>query len=274
MGAESEEAELMEKNFFDTYWPGATLPSTAATSLAGDQDMDDRVPKQARTAEAKGQPGGKGHTSAGKRRERDDGSGGGQSWGRGGWGQRKWDVWADESLEKTSTKELKEEIQRLKDSVFSLQRMVLRQEDFSSCIKQELAWVMFMKLDMRASVVPCLFQMQQAWRELKEKHPERLKAPMRVDLVKALFREFGKRLEHLPQHDSQLGSLEKLGWLQTDPLRWSRTRGSSRSQTESRLSSARLLPLLGLCNSWRRYRALSRAFIPRERWRKRWVERS
>ena len=117
-------------------------------------------------------------------------------------------------------KALKEEIQQLKESVFALQKAVLRHEDFGNCLQAELTWVMFLRLDMKASVLPSLFQMQQKWRELKESSPEKLTAPMRVDLVKALFKEFGSRLSMLPQQEAQMETLIKLGWLSKEPLMW------------------------------------------------------
>ena len=156
----------------------------------------------------------------GKRRDRD------QGYGSRGWDTRSWSGWGTENTEEQggskdkTIKALREEIDRLKDHVFALQRMALRQEDFSSCIKADLAWVMFMKLDMKASVVPCLYAMQQNWREIKANHPEKLSAPMRVDLVKALFKEFGNRLTLILQSDEQMASLVKLGWMNKEPLSW------------------------------------------------------
>ena len=119
---------------------------------------------------------------------------------------------------------VKEEVAYLKECILALQKMVLRQEDFSGTIKSELGWVMFLRLDMRASAVPSLYAMQKKWRELKERNPEQLQAPMRVDLVKALFKEFGSRLEGLPQQKEQVASLVKLGWYKEETMEWTYVR--------------------------------------------------
>ena len=119
-------------------------------------------------------------------------------------------------------------MKHLKESVFALQKMAPRHEDFGNCLKAELSWVMFMKVDMKTSVVPCLYNMQQKWRELKEKNPEQLKAPMRVDLVRALFKEFSSRLSLLARQDEQMQDV--MGWLQKDPLRWMYMQWDSESE--------------------------------------------
>ena len=108
----------------------------------------------------------------------------------------------------------------LKDSVFALQKMVLRHEDFGNCLKSELAWAMFLRLDMKATILPCLYQSTERWRTLKENNPEQLKAPMRVDLVKAVFRELGCRLGMILQNEAQLQTVTKLGWFTKEPMCW------------------------------------------------------
>ena len=224
MAEDSERTEKQECNFFDQYWPGSAMstgiPSTAPSlDLEAEIAAEDRAAKQAKTDEQKGGRGGKGWTSnySGKRRDRE------QQQSR-GWGS-KWNNWDEEAPEAMGKKDkdvkaLQDEVAKLKDSIFALQRMALRQEDFSNCIKSEIAWVMFIKLDMKASIVPCLYTMQQCWREMKASHPEKLKAPMRVDLVKAMFKEFGSRLALLPQNEEQLETLVKMGWLNKEPLTW------------------------------------------------------
>ena len=225
-----EQMEALEVDFFDKYWPGAALSMGGDSTVAPSEDLSPeaaaatRAAKQAKTNEQKGAGarGGKGWgpQPMGKRRDRD------QGYGSRGWDTRSWSGWGTENTEEQggskdkTIKALRKEIDRLKDHVFALQRMALRQEDFSSCIKADLAWVMFMKLDMKASVVPCLYAMQQNWREIKANHPEKLSAPMRVDLVKALFKEFGNRLTLILQSDEQMASLVKLGWMNKEPLSW------------------------------------------------------
>ena len=165
IGQEAE-IERLENNFFDRYWPGTGDGNSTAASLADleDPNVEDagkhRASKTARLQESKGERG-KGNAaygSYGKRREREY-STGSQAWRR---QQTAWDEWTEEASSSKSVKALQEEIKIMQDKVFALQKMALRHEDFSTCLKSELSWVMFMKVDMRASVVPCLYQMQRS----------------------------------------------------------------------------------------------------------------
>ncbi|CAE7208391.1 unnamed protein product [Symbiodinium sp. CCMP2456] len=193
-----------EGGFFDQYWPSVQAAQAAgARQMEEDEDVAkadaDRAAKQPRFGEPKGNPGK----------------------GSGSWEETEWPEWGNDFSDKwgSDSKESKE-AKEIKEGIFSLQKMTLRHEDFGNCIKAELCWVMFLRLDMRASIVPSLYAMQQKWRELKEKHPEQLTAPMRIDLVKAMFREFAARLENLPQQEEQMAILAKLGWLSKDPMAW------------------------------------------------------
>ena len=235
--ANTEQEELpshVEQGFFDKYWPSVRAASadqaSTAASMFDESDKEDadasRVAKLAKTGTEKGGHPGKGpglrqqgygqRQSAGsyKRRDRDP------AHKHQSWDYDEWSGWDTGNAGSSQTKVLKEEIRQLKESVFALQKAVLRHEDFGNCLKAELTWVMFLRLDMKASVLPSLFQMQQKWRELKESSPEKLTAPMRVDLVKALFKEFGSRLSMLPQQEAQMDTLIKLGWLSREPLKW------------------------------------------------------
>ena len=234
--AMGEEHELEASNtqreglFFDQYWPAvkaaqtelSTGPSSAME--AEDEERDEekaRAAKQHKTGADKGNPGkGRGQQSTG--------SGGyGKNRGRDQRYQQRWksDDWHDWQADEAPTaspnvKQMQREIKQLKESVFALQKMALRHEDSGNCLKAELSWVMFLRLDMRATVVPALYKMQEKWRELKEKHPEELTNPMRIDLVKALFKEFSVRLEALCQQEEQMSTLINMGWLQRDPMQW------------------------------------------------------
>lgn len=57
---------------------------------------------------------------------------------------------------------------------------LLREKVCLGGLKAELTWVMFMKMDMKATVVPDLFTMQQKWREMKDRTPQL------VELTKSL----------------------------------------------------------------------------------------
>ncbi|CAE7605829.1 unnamed protein product [Symbiodinium sp. CCMP2456] len=230
--------------FFDGYWPavkaamGGEASTAAPPSLAEDEDDEahdgDRAPKQAKTTDSKGPPGkGRGQQQQGKHRGRDDAQGNGSGSGHGGWGDNDWTSWQEGRSwggngngngNGGQIKGLKAEIKQLRESVFALQRLTLRHEDFGNCLKAELSWVMFLRLDMKATILPCLYKMQEKWRELKEKHPDQLTAPMRVDLVKAMFKEMGSRLTLLLQQEDQMETLIKLGWMSKEPLEWNYVR--------------------------------------------------
>lgn len=226
--------EAKENSFFDKYWPAladvqdlggenTTAPPSSQDDEASVND-EHRAAKQARKTvnpEKAGQGKGSGQeTSRGnggpKRRDRDHHGQSNRSWGR-----SKWDNWGSSGQSETSReKALEEEISSLKQCVFAMQKLALRHEDFLCCLRAEVSWVLFLRVDMRASIVPPLYTMQQEWRKLKEQSPDKLTSIMRVALVKTMFREFGKRLEMLPKQDEQLQLMRKLGWMQADALTW------------------------------------------------------
>ena len=154
--------------------------------------------------------------NGGKRRDRDSRQQSGGQWSKHTWGN-----WRDQRQGVTDREQsLEEEIARLKECIFSMQKLALRHEDFLCCLRAETSWVMFLRVDMKAGAVPPLYSMQQEWRDIKEKTPDKLTSTMRVALIKALFREFGKRIEMLPKQETQLASLRKLGWMHAEELRW------------------------------------------------------
>ena len=230
-----EEESKADESFFDQYWPSVQAAKADQGQRMDEDNPDDantadaaRAAKSARVGATKGTPGkGSGperqnerqgqKSGWGKNRGQDTGRWGG---GRSSWEDPDWNQWGNDLNETSEIKALRKEVKKLKEEMFALQKMTLRHEDFGNCIKSELSWVMFLRLDMKASVVPSLYTMQQKWREMKEQHPELLKAPMRVDLVKAMFKEFAARLESLPKQAEQMEVLTNLGWLQKEPLAW------------------------------------------------------
>ncbi|CAE7413734.1 unnamed protein product, partial [Symbiodinium microadriaticum] len=228
-----------DAGFFDKYWPSVQAAQSGQAHQMEEDKSDDtnredaaRAAKSARFAETKGTPG-KGSGSGrqgewqgarsgfGKNRAKD--SANWNSGSRGSWEDPDWNQWGN-NLNDSEIKALRKEVKKLKEEMFALQKMTLRHEDFGNCIKSELSWVMFLRLDMKASIVPSLYTMQQKWREMKENTPELLTAPMRVDLVKAMFKEFAARLEALSQQAEQMEILSNLGWLKKDPMAWSYVR--------------------------------------------------
>ncbi|CAE7854043.1 unnamed protein product, partial [Symbiodinium necroappetens] len=177
MDGDKEMEPRMEAHFFDKYWPSVqAAQSDQVRQVEAEEDADANKAAEARAAKSarfgpnKGTPG-KG-SSYGQSKDPD------------------WNSWGNDLQDNSEIKTLRKEVKKLKEEMFALQKMALRHEDFGNCIKSELSWVMFLRLDMKASVVPSLYNMQQRWRELKESHPDQLTAPMRIDLVKSMFKEF------------------------------------------------------------------------------------
>ncbi|CAE7246799.1 unnamed protein product [Symbiodinium sp. CCMP2592] len=168
------DVEKMENELFMNYWPaGAEQVSTAAPSEAAtdDQGRD--------TKAAKLGTGQKANNVARARWGRTkrafgnawDSSG---AWDRSGNGDNKINA------------ALKEEIKELKNSIFQIQRLALRHEDFLGALRPETTYVLFCRIGVPASVVPSLFKAQAAWREMKASDPASLDRPMRVSLLTCL----------------------------------------------------------------------------------------
>ena len=134
-----------ELQYFANYWPsGAASQASTADAAPPQVDIDDRATKSARTQEhhgkrATGLQKGKGHAQGHQR------GGRGQGWKR----DHQWSSWGN-NHKSHDVDSMTKEIDRLRDSLFQLQRLALRQEDFISCIRAELSWVVFLRL---ASIV-------------------------------------------------------------------------------------------------------------------------
>ena len=113
--------------------------------------------------------------------------------------------------------------------MFQLQRLVLRQEDLIASIKPEMCFVIFARVDVGASVIPAIYSAQASWRELKENNPDAIKAPMRVDLLRCLFKELKSRLTALTQDAEQQQNLVSVGWMTAEPVKWRYIRWDSES---------------------------------------------
>ena len=129
-------------------------------------------------------------------------------------------MWSAWDSAKESDQSLEEEVKFLRDCVYALQRMVLHTEDFMSCLRSELSWAMFFRLDMKATVVPALFEMQQHWRDLKAQSPETLTGPMRMALVTQLFKELGTRLEKFHEQEELVQTVKNMGWYNLTDRTW------------------------------------------------------
>ena len=216
---EMKNTEALEQGFFDHYWPAVSgrapesgQTSTAPPSEEADGGHDDRQKKAPKYDWGKGQGYGQssGRRGGGKRQAAEA-----STWRRSA--DQEWDPWASATKSK---KDLENEVKQLRADLFSMQKLLLRHEDFLAGLRAELNWVMFMKLEMRATVVPALFTMQQKWRELKEKSPQQLQQPMRVFLIRALFKELLARLVALPESEEFQKVLQNLGWYEPETRDW------------------------------------------------------
>ena len=71
-----------------------------------------------------------------------------------------------------------------------------------------------------------LYRTGVAWKELKEKHPQRLESPMRVVLMQALLTTVASRFEQLMATEASRTEAAKIGWLTKDAtkvnvMKWS-----------------------------------------------------
>eukprot|EP00439_Symbiodinium_sp_Y106_P002202 s5817_g1.t1 len=224
----TDAASKQENFFFDKYWPSLSggnpesgPPSSAMSTGPTEGEVDEesrlRGKKQPKNETGKGGTGtgryggwggqGRGRQGGGPQRRGQDGN----------WRESEWDSWNSKSA---TEQNLAEEVKQLRACVFALQHMVLRTEDFADCLRSELSWVMFLRLDMKATVVPALFQQQQKWREIKANAPDSLKGPMRVSLVQQLFKELGARLATFHEQADFLQTVQKLGWYDHDKRTW------------------------------------------------------
>ena len=207
--ATMNETDALELKMFQTYFPaGIDQASTVASEGApGGSDRGQPTPRIG--SGNKGQQRGKGPT---KEEEKDP-------WASWGSAKRGWQQW-DQEKQTQNREALREEIRQLKESMFQLQRLALRHEDYLGGFRPETSYAVFMRMGVHASVVPAMFRAQQAWRELKEAEPDKVDKPMRVALLNCIFMEFAGRLDKLPQQTGTLENLIKLGWMKQDTLDW------------------------------------------------------
>ena len=219
-----QETEALEDAMFQAYWPAgvAEAVSTAAPSEASDGAS--RGQPTPRVGDGnKGQQRGKGPS-----KEDDD------PWASWGKAKRGWESWgaSKTSGQGRSKGELQEELMQLRDSVFQLQKLTLRHEDYLGGIRPETSFAIFMRMGIPASIVPALFMAQKAWRDQKEADPTKLDKPKRVVLLSCMFREFAARLEKFPTQTGTIDSMTKLGWIKPETkdwcyLRWDPTSGKA-----------------------------------------------
>ena len=212
---EEDAVSKFEDDMFKNYFPaGMEAASTAPSSEAG--TGEGREPKAAKLgAGQKGQNRGKG-----SQKEEDPWAG----WGRpkrsygDSWQQSSWE--GQDSNDRRSRADLMEEIKELKSSMFQLQRLALRHEDYLGALRPETSYAIFCRIGAPSSIVPAVFKAQQAWREQKETDPDSLDKPMRVNLLTCVFREFSARLKNFGQQERTQDSMKKLGWISDAPIKW------------------------------------------------------
>ena len=111
-------------------------------------------------------------------------------------------------------------ITALEQQVSLLTRLALRHEDAVNLTRCEVSFVVHAKLGIDAGVVPQLYQVQSAWRDLKKNSPEKLDKTMRSTLVLCLFREILNRAEKLPDDPAALQEFTSNSWISRDAQFW------------------------------------------------------
>ncbi|CAE7938670.1 Pol, partial [Symbiodinium necroappetens] len=184
--ATMKETEELELRMFQNYFP-AGIDQISTVASEGTLDGSDRGQPTPRLGSGnKGQQRGKGPTPE---EEKDP-------WANWGSAKRGWQQWDQEKQSQINREALREEIRQLKESMFQLQRLALRHEDYLGGFRPETSYAIFMRMGVHASVVPAIFRAQQAWRELKEAEPEKVDKPMRDPKVERLKQDETK--EPLP----------------------------------------------------------------------------
>ena len=113
-----------------------------------------------------------------------------------------------------------DEITDLRNSIASMQRLLLRREDSVSMIQADYSFVAFLRVPGGSSVVPALYAAQRAWRDLRDSDSTKLDKPMRCCLLACLFKELAARVRGLTNEHENKSSLAKLGWLTEDHSSW------------------------------------------------------
>eukprot|EP00439_Symbiodinium_sp_Y106_P070723 s4608_g12.t1 len=224
LDAEMErETEQIEDRLFNEYWPSGLRSnpvSTAASEVDEDASRADKTRKL--------QDGNKGENRGKGPGRKSQGQDPWATWS--GRPQRGWEGWDSNDNQSKSKDELAAELKELRECMFHLQKLSLRHEDMLGAIRSEIGYVIFMRMGIPASIVPAVFQAQQAWREQKESAPETVTKPKRVALLTCIFREFSARLEKLPQQANTIDNLKKLGWISTDPLKWNYVKWDAKAE--------------------------------------------
>ena len=103
-----------------------------------------------------------------KRREPEQWQNRGRGWDNKG---NKWDSWGSSSQRGE------------KDLMYAMARLVLRHEDSLSIAASENGYMLFIKANTPASILPSLYQAGQEWKKMKEEDPSSLKLFIAGDLV-------------------------------------------------------------------------------------------
>jgi len=194
-----------EEGFFDKFFPFGQGNNDGRSTAPSSNDGEAGPKKWQKRDESKGSGPGKGgykpwsQNQGQWKRDRD---------------ANRWDSQEDGKAE------LEQELKELKEQLFLLQRLALRQEDLLAAVRPEMCFVMFTRIDVGASIVPSIYTAQAAWRELKANEPEKLNAPMRVDLLRCIFKELKARMTALMNDESQQKHLVQMEWLMAEPVSW------------------------------------------------------
>ncbi|CAE7366457.1 unnamed protein product [Symbiodinium sp. CCMP2592] len=213
--------QMEEEGFFDQFFPYGSGGAQDGKSTAPTSTAEEEEPRKWQRKGETGRFAGPGKGSRGQW-ARDN-----NYWKRGrepaGWH-------TNEAAANKDRDEMELEIKELRDHIFQLQRLALRQEDLIAAIRPEMIFVIFARIDVGASIVPSIYKAQAAWRELKESDPSAIHAPMRVDLLRCLFTELKTRLKNLTQDAQQQQNLVQMGWLKADPVSWHYIRWDQQTQ--------------------------------------------
>ena len=178
-----------EEAFWKTYMPSGIAStatdasmdpkndggSTAATDTAQGHKEDDRGGKWVRDQGQRG-------------KGRNSGRGGGAYGQADSLAKKKDQRWGYDHDSRSQEKTIAD----LRRQVQALQKCALRREDSLQILRQEVSFVVFLRMGVDASIVGPLAEARAAWSRQKEENPQSLSKPMRSTMFACWMRTLGE----------------------------------------------------------------------------------
>ncbi|CAE7801270.1 Pol [Symbiodinium sp. CCMP2592] len=129
--------------------------------------------------------------------------------------------WYEEETWSTNHRET-QYLQYLRSRVDLLTTLLLRHDNQLSILRLDSSYMVFIRTDMEGNLAKALYDTGVAWKETKEKSPEKLESPMRVVLCQALLTAVASRFEQLMNTEASKATAISLGWITADATKLNR----------------------------------------------------